>query len=99
MSGHYRWQGADLVLHCHIQPRASRTDIDGLHGDRLKIRLAAPPVDGRANDQLTRYLADAFGVARSQVSLVRGETSRSKTVLIRAPQQLPPSARVVAQAC
>lgn len=94
MTAHYRWQGQDLVLHCHLQPRASSDEFCGLHGDRLKLRLKAPPVDGKANAYLLTFLADAFGVARSRVSLLHGDTSRTKTVLIEAPTVLPEAALV-----
>lgn len=95
MSAHYRWQGQNLVLYCHIQPRASRDEFSGLHGERLKVRLKAPPVDGKANAQLLKFLAAAFGVPRSQLSLLQGDTSRSKTVLIVAPKSLPEEAKIV----
>jgi uncharacterized protein len=78
-----------LVLTVHVQPGAKRTEVAGVHGDALKIRLAAPPVEGRANAALLRYLADAFGVPQRAVALVRGETSRQKTVRITAPQARP----------
>lgn len=94
MAGHYHWQGPDLVLRCHIQPRASSDEFCGLHGERLKVRLKAPPVDGKANAHLLKFLATAFGVPRAQVSLVQGDTSRTKTVLIEAPAVLPPEALV-----
>jgi uncharacterized protein (TIGR00251 family) len=78
-----------LVLNLHVQPGAKRTEIAGTHGEALKIRLAAPPVEGRANAALLRWLADAFGVPQRAVSLVRGETSRQKTVRITAPKARP----------
>jgi uncharacterized protein (TIGR00251 family) len=82
-----------LVLMLHVQPGAKRTEIAGAHGEgmqtRLKIRLAAPPVDGRANAELLRYLADAFGVPLRQVALLRGETSRQKTVRVQRPARRP----------
>jgi len=71
-----------LLLHLHIQPGASRSEIVGLHGDALKIRLAAPPVDGRANDALLRYLAELFEVPLRQVELRAGATGRKKRVAI-----------------
>lgn len=70
--------GVRLTL--HVQPRAARTELAGLHGDALKVRLAAPPVDGAANDALIRFLADRLGVPRSAVALVGGATSRRKVV-------------------
>ena len=77
-------QGA-LVLTLHVQPGAKRTEVAGVHGAALRIRLAAPPVDGKANAELTRFLANAFGVPRRNVTLVRGDASRQKTVRIEAP--------------
>jgi uncharacterized protein (TIGR00251 family) len=66
-----------------VQPRASRSEIAGLVGDRIKIRLAAPPVEGQANDALIRLLADLFDLARSQVIIRSGESGRRKSVVIR----------------
>ena len=85
----FRWDEADLLLDCHLQPRASKDEFAGLHGERLKIRITAPPLDGKANAQLLAFLAVAFGVAKSQVSLESGEQSRQKRVRIRQPRQLP----------
>jgi len=53
-----------------------------MHGDALKVRVAAPPVDGRANRELLDYLAELLGVANSQLSLVKGQSSRRKTVIV-----------------
>jgi len=78
-----------LLLNLHVQPGARRTEVAGVHGDALKIRLAAPPVEGKANAALLRYLAEAFGVPQRAVTLVRGETSRQKTVRIAAPRERP----------
>ena len=61
----------------------------GLHGERLKIRLTAPPVEGKANAYLMAFLAKAFGVSKSQVSLISGELNRQKRVRINAPKKLP----------
>lgn len=85
----YRWDGDDLILDCHLQPKASRDEFAGLHGERLKIRLTAPPVEGKANAHLMAFLAAAFGVAKSQVSLESGELNRQKRVRVRSPRQLP----------
>ena len=78
-----------LELTLHVQPGAKRTSVDGVHGEALKIRLAAPPVDGRANDALVRFLADAFAIPTRQVTLLRGETSRRKVVRIDSPRARP----------
>jgi uncharacterized protein (TIGR00251 family) len=72
--------GVELTL--YLQPRASRTEVVGAHGDALKLRLAAPPVDGEANEELIRYLAKTLGVAKSQVSIVSGATGRKKRVRV-----------------
>jgi len=85
----YRWDGDDLILECHLQPKASSDAFAGLHGERLKIRLTAPPVDGKANAQLLAFLARAFAVSKSQVSLESGQQSRLKRVRIQRPEQLP----------
>ena len=87
--GFHRWDGEDLVLDCQLQPRASRDEFAGLQGERLKIRLSAPPVDGKANAQLLEFLARAFGVPRRQVELEAGQTSRLKRVRIQRPTKLP----------
>lgn len=93
----YRWDGGDLLLACHLQPKASADAFAGLHGDRLKIRLSAPPLDGRANAQLLVFLAAAFGVSKSQVSLEAGQQSRQKRVRIQQPRQLPAELGITAQ--
>ncbi len=94
MSPWYQWQGDDLLLVVRLQPRASRDEIVGPHGDTLKIRITAPPVEGQANAHLIRFLADAFGVARGAVVLVSGETARGKRLRIHAPRRLPAEAMI-----
>lgn len=69
-------------LAVHVQPGASRTEIAGVHGDAIKVRLAAPPVEGKANEVLLHFLADRFGVARRAVTLLRGVSSRAKVVAV-----------------
>jgi uncharacterized protein len=63
-----------------VQPRASRSEIVGVHGDAMKIRLSAPPVDGAANEALIELIAEVLGVGRRAVRIVSGESSRSKVV-------------------
>jgi uncharacterized protein len=65
-----------------VVPRASRSEIVGEHGGLLKVRLAAPPVDGAANAELIKVLAKKFGVSKSDVAIVRGETSKNKRIKI-----------------
>jgi len=88
VSSVYRWSGEQLVLDCHLQPGASRIGFAGLHGDRLKIRISAPPVNGKANSMLLAFLAKAFGVSKQQVMLVSGQTGRQKRVAISSPRLL-----------
>ena len=78
-----------ITLAIHAQPGAKRTEVAGAHGDCLKIRLAAPPVEGRANAALIAFLAEQFGVPRSAVTLLRGEAARRKTVRIASPVARP----------
>jgi uncharacterized protein (TIGR00251 family) len=86
---YFRWDGEDLILDCHLQPKASNDEFAGMHGDRLKIRLTAPPIEGKANAHLLVFLGAAFGVAKSHVQLLNGELSRQKRVRIRQPRKLP----------
>jgi len=76
-------EGQRQRLTLHIQPGAKKTEAVGEHGDALKIRLAAPPVEGKANQKLIAWLADFFAVPQRQVELKSGETSRRKIVEIR----------------
>ena len=71
-----------LTLSLHVQPGAKKTEFSGLHGEALKLRLAAPPVDGKANAALIAFLAKFCGVPKNAVSLLSGETSRQKIVRI-----------------
>ena len=75
------------TLTLHIQPGAKKTEVAGQHGDALKIRLAAPPVDGKANAALINFVADRLGLAKSAVSLKSGQTSRRKVLEITAAPQ------------
>jgi uncharacterized protein len=80
-----------ITLSLHVQPGAKQTSIAGLHGDALKIRLAAPPIEGRANEALLRYIADFFQVPLRNVELVKGEQSRQKRVAVHGSKVLPQS--------
>ena len=85
----YQWQGRDLVLALHVQPGAAHDRLDGCHGDRLKIRISAPPANDRANTRLLTFLASLFDVPRRQVELLSGPGSRQKRVRIHEPRTLP----------
>jgi hypothetical protein len=76
--------GDSVILTLHIQPGAKKTEVAGPHGDALKIRLAAPPVDGKANAALLAFIAKKVGAARTAVELLSGQTSRAKRVCVHA---------------
>ena len=91
MTGWYRWDGNALILSLRVQPGARYDEFAGAYGDRqYRVRIHAPPVDGKANRHLTAFLAKEFGVTKSAVELVSGTASRDKLVRIRAPGKLPP---------
>jgi uncharacterized protein (TIGR00251 family) len=77
-----RWQSDALVLQLHVQPGARRTAVVGVHGERLKIALHAPPVDGKANAELLRFLAGQLALRQSGVRLAAGAASREKSVAV-----------------
>lgn len=91
MSAWYRRNGETLTLTLHIQPGAKRTEVAGLHGESLKIRLAAPPVEGRANEALLKFIAASFGVPLRQVELKQGGQSRHKVLLVTGSKVEPES--------
>lgn len=85
-----RWDGCydverddTVILHVHVQPRTGRTGVVGRHGNAVKLRVAAPPIDDRANAAVIVLLAELFGVAPGAVELVSGATSRVKRFRVR----------------
>ncbi len=83
MTKFYDAKGDGIILRVHLQPRAKKNEIVGIHGDSIKIRLKAPPVDGKANEEARRFLAKVLGIKRQQVILKTGTTSRSKSFFIK----------------
>lgn len=89
-----RWWRADaggVLLTLHVQPNAARTEVVGLHGEALKLRVAAPAVDDKANAELLAFLAERLGVRPAAVTLVQGRHARRKKVRVSAqidPQRL-----------
>jgi uncharacterized protein len=81
-SGNSGEQSQSVSLEVYVQPRASKTELAGLHDGRLRIRLAAPPVDGAANAALVAFIAEKLGIAKSRVQVVAGLTSRRKVIRI-----------------
>jgi uncharacterized protein (TIGR00251 family) len=85
----YLWQDDVLILNLHVQPKASKDEWSGLHGERLKLRIKAPPIDGKANTHLLKFIAAEFGVSKSACKLLSGESGRDKRVAITSPRELP----------
>jgi uncharacterized protein (TIGR00251 family) len=94
MPGWLREEAGGVVLELLIQPRASRTRVVGEHDGRLKVQLAAPPVDGEANLALVEFLAGALGVRKGDVTIARGETGRRKTVRVAGASAATAAARL-----
>jgi uncharacterized protein (TIGR00251 family) len=73
---------ATITFKVHLQPRASRNGIDGVQGDALKLRVTAPPVEGRANKALKKLLAEHLGIPPSGIAIITGQRSREKLVQV-----------------
>jgi len=86
-----RRSGTDWLLDVRVQPRAARTEFAGIMGERLRIRLNAPPVDGRANLALREFLATACDLPKSRVTLEHGLSGRDKCVRLHDVPDLPPA--------
>jgi len=91
-----QWADGDLILVCHLQPKASKSEFAGLHGDAIKVRIQAPPVDGKANAELIKFLSKQFGVSKGAVEIISGELNRHKRVKIAQPEKIPDA---VAELC
>ncbi|EEX95263.1 hypothetical protein VIOR3934_09565 [Vibrio orientalis CIP 102891 = ATCC 33934] len=89
------FDGEDLLLRLYIQPKASRDKIVGQHGEELKIAITAPPVDGKANAHLSKYLAKQFKVAKGLITIEKGELGRHKQVRIQSPVQIPQEIKAI----
>lgn len=86
----YRWDGDDLVVQLRVLPRARKNEIVGPHGDALKVRITAPPVEGAANTHLVEWFAKLCKVPRARVVLEVGNKGRDKRIRIQSPVQLVP---------
>jgi uncharacterized protein len=84
-----RRDGRDWLLRVRVQPRASSTGFAGTAGDRLRVRLNTPPVDGRANAALLEFMAGTCGLARSRVTLERGQSGRDKCLRLHGLDAIP----------
>ena len=86
---YYSYQGEDLLLRLYLQPKSSRDQFVGEHGEELKITITAPPIDGKANTHLIKFLSKQFNVAKNAVIVERGLQNRHKLVRIKQPKKLP----------
>jgi len=89
--GWFRRDGETITLSLHVQPGAKRSEIAGLHGEALKVKLAAPPVEGRANDALLEYITELFAVPLRNARLIQGARSRHKVVAVTGSRVAPES--------
>lgn len=89
----YKWSGDELHLFVRIQPKASKDEFAEILQDsilsRIKIRITAPPVEGKANKHLIKFLAKIFKIPKSNITIKSGETGRNKNLIIHNPKQLP----------
>ncbi len=85
----YEWQDKDLIIRLKVQPKASKDEFCEVLGNCLKVRITAPPVDGKANQHLIKFLSKQFKVSKSQVVQLSGETNREKRFKISNPKQMP----------
>ncbi|MBE9562068.1 MAG: YggU family protein [Proteobacteria bacterium] len=85
----YRWEGKNLVLSIYVQPRSSKNCIVGVYDNKLKVKVTAPPVDGKANADIYKLFAKLFGIAKSKIIILNGQTSRNKNILIKSPKKIP----------
>ena len=89
MSEWYRWDGADLLLKLKLQPGSRQDAFAGQQEDRMRVRVTAPPVDGKANNRLLAWLAKQFAVSKTSVSIESGHSSPLKRVRIKNPGRIP----------
>lgn len=85
----FQWENSQLTLYCYLQANASKNELCEPHDNRLKIRIKAPAVDGKANKELIAFLAKTFKVSKSAINIIQGETGRQKTVTIKQPTLIP----------
>ena len=90
MPGWYHWDGNDLILSVHVQPRSREDRVMGVHGDALKIKISSPPVDGQANQHLCAYLAKLCSVSKSAVRIEAGDAARRKRVRLQLSRKTVP---------
>ncbi len=76
-----------MILKIHLHPGAKKNEIVGMHGDAIKIKIKAPPVEGKANEALIEFLSETLSIAKSKIEIIRGHTSRQKIVAIECSEE------------
>ncbi|HUT24818.1 MAG TPA: DUF167 family protein [Sumerlaeia bacterium] len=94
MRGALRARGDGIEIRVRVQPRASKTEFAGLHGDRLKLRVQAKPVENAANEAVVKYIAWTTGVAKSEIEILRGAASREKDLWVPCQDPTAVAARI-----
>lgn len=82
-------QNDKITLKIVVVPKSSKDEIVGIHGGEIKITIKAPPVDGKANEYICKYLSKAFKTAKSNIEITKGQTNKHKTVVINKYSQIP----------
>lgn len=85
----YEWQGDDLILRVKAPTKASKDEFSEVLDNRLKIRITAPPINGKANQHLSKFLTRQFKLSQSQIALIAGDSARQKRFRIHAPKHIP----------
>ena len=85
----FRWEGGDLILRLRVTARAGRDGFIGVANDCLKVRIAAAPVQGRANQHLIGFLAQEFDIPRASIALLQGHKGKTKVLRLRVPAKIP----------
>jgi uncharacterized protein len=85
----FHWNDSTLILKIKVTPNASRDEFGEILNEQIKLKLKAPPVDGKANAYLIKFLAKTFRTRKNQVTICNGQTSKNKTIKIDSPQLIP----------
>ncbi|RMG74584.1 MAG: YggU family protein [Nitrospirae bacterium] len=85
----YKRSKRGIIIEVKVEPRSSRAQVAGLLGEKLKVKLTSPPVEGAANKQLIEVLSKFFGVKKSSISIIRGQSSKNKTIEIEGLSEPP----------
>lgn len=87
-------KGGCIFINIHLQPRASKNEIAGIHGEAIKVRLTSPPVEGAANSHVIEFFSKKLGTQKSKITIVSGEKSRYKTLKIEGLTMAEATARI-----